>query len=197
MKEIIIIMMTMVLVDNIVLAKALGACPLIKLSASAGRSALVGLTVTFAMIVATLLTWPIDSYLLSPFDLEYFRIFLFIPLIFLAGYMVTAVLKKAAPSYWESMACTGHLISANCAVAGIAFINIDQGFTYFEAVYSAIGAGLGFTGAMVIFAGMKCKIDNSNNIPKAFRGIPAYIMALAILSMVFMGISQAAVALIS
>ena len=197
MKEIIVVMMTMVLLDNIVLAKALGACPLIKLSASAGRSAAVGLAVTFAMIGASLLTWPIDRYWVSPFDLEYFRIFLFIPLIFLAGYLVTAVLKKAAPSYWESMGCTGHLISANCAVAGIAFINIDQGLTYFEAVYSALGAGLGFTGAMVIFAGMKYKIDNSNNIPKAFRGIPAYIMALAILSMVFIGVSQAASAFIS
>ncbi|HPR23967.1 MAG TPA: Rnf-Nqr domain containing protein [Bacillota bacterium] len=197
MKEIIIIMMTMVLVDNIVLAKALGACSLIKLPASAGRSAAMGLAVTFAMIGATLFTWPLDRYWLVPFDLEYFRIFLFIPLIFLAGYLVTAVLKKAAHSYWESMGCTSSLISANCAVAGIAFINTDQGFTYFEAVYCALGAGLGFTGAMLIFAGMKYKIDKANNIPEAFRGIPAYIMALAILSMVFIGFSQAAAALIS
>ena len=193
MKEIIVIMVSMVLVNNLVLVQGLGICPTIKLSANAGRSAALGTFVGLGMVAATALTWPIDHYILKPYHLEYFRILTFVPLVCLVGYLIVKLIHKLFPSFCIGVGCLNSLLMTNCAVVGIALLSVQKDYTYLQAVLGALGGGIGFVMVMVLFAGMRHKIDHTKGIPQIFQGIPIYLVAAAMLAIVLTGFSSVAV----
>jgi electron transport complex protein RnfA len=193
MKEIIIIMVSMVLVNNLVLVQGLGICPTIKLSANARRSVALGALVGLGMVAATAVTWPIDKYILKPYDLEYFRILIFVPLVCLVGYLIVKLVHKLIPAFCMGVGCLNSLLMTNCAVVGIALISVQKEYTYLQAVLGAVGAGIGFVLVMILFAGMRHRIDHTKGIPQIFQGIPVYLVAAAMLSVVLIGFSSVAV----
>lgn len=193
MREIIVIMVSMVLVNNLVLVQGLGICPTIKLSVNARRSMALGSFVGLGMVTATAVTWPIDKYLLKPYDLEYFRILIFVPLVCLVGYLIVKLVHKLIPTFCMGVGCLNSLLMTNCAVVGIALLSVQQEYTYFQAVMGAVGAGIGFVFVMILFAGMRHRIDRTKGIPEVFQGIPVYLVAAAMLSVVLIGFSNVAV----
>lgn len=192
MKDLIVIMVSMVLVNNLVLVQGLGICPTIKLSFNAARAAVLGLIVGLGMIVSVAVTWPIEHYLLEPYGLEYFRIMLFVPLVCLTGYLIQRIVGLLAPKFCLGVGCLNSLLMTNCAVVGIALISAQKDYTFFQSIAGAIGGGLGFVLVMVVFAGMRYKIDRTKGIPEIFKGIPLYLVAAAMLAVVLTGFSSVA-----
>jgi electron transport complex protein RnfA len=197
MREIIVIMVSMVLVNNLVLVQGLGICPTIKLSVNAGRSAALGTFVGLGMVAATAVTWPIDKYLLKPFELEYFRILIFVPLVCLIGYLIVRLVHKLIPGFCMGVGCLNSLLMTNCAVVGITLLSVQKDYSYLQAVLGSVGAGIGFVMVMVLFAGMRHRIDQTKGIPQSFQGIPVYLVAAAMLAIVLTGFSSVAVGIFS
>ncbi len=189
MEEILIIMMSVVLVNNFVLSKFLGICPFLGVSKKLESASGMGLAVTFVMILATLVTWPIQHYLLNPFNIGYLQTLVFILVIASLVQLVEITLKKYIPALYKSLGVFLPLITTNCAVLGVTIMNIDEGFTYVESIFNAIGAGIGFLLAMILFAGIREKLESCRNIPEPFQGIPITLISAALLSLSFMGFS--------
>jgi electron transport complex protein RnfA len=188
MKELIMIMMTVVLVDNFVLSQFLGICPFLGVSKKLDSASGMGIAVTFVMVLATIVTWPIQTLLLEKYDIGYLQTVVFILVIASLVQLVEMILKKFIPALHKSLGVFLPLITTNCAVLGVTIMNIDDGLTYIQAIFNAVGAGIGFLLAMVLFAGMRQKIEVCN-IPEAFKGVPMVLIAASILSLSFMGFS--------
>ncbi|MBO5401947.1 MAG: RnfABCDGE type electron transport complex subunit A [Clostridia bacterium] len=184
-KNLIVILMASVLVNNYVLSKFLGVCPFLGVSKKVGQATGMGIAVIFVMLVATAATWPIYTYLLSP-KYEYMQTIVFILVIAALVQFVEIVLKKYIPSLHKSLGIYLPLITTNCAVLGVTLNNITDGYGFIEAMVSSLGAGLGFLLAMVLFAGVRGKMEAAD-IPKAFKGIPITLIAASIVSMSFYG----------
>lgn len=186
MKEILIILFSAILVENFVLNKFMGICPFLgvskKMSSALGMSA----AVTFVMVMATALTYPIYTYLLEPNELEYLKVVAFILIIALFVQLVEIVIKRYAKSLYNALGVYLPLITTNCAVLGVTILNIDNQYSFIESIFNALGAGLGFTLALVIFAGVRERVDVAD-VPKAFKGIPATLIAASIVSLSFIG----------
>ncbi len=186
--EIISIMMSVILVNNYVLSQFLGICPFLGVSKKLDSAIGMGFAVTFVMILATAATFPIMGVLVS-FELEYLQTIVFILVIASLVQLVEMILKKYIPALHRSLGVYLPLITTNCAVLGVTIMNIDENFTYVESLFNALGAGIGFLLAMILFASIRRKLENDKNIPKSFRGIPITLISAAILSMSFMGFS--------
>lgn len=186
MKEMAFILTSMVLVDNLVLTKFLGICPFLGVSKKMDSALGMSYAVIAVMVLATAATWPIYNYLLAPYGLEYLETILFILVIAALVQMIEMGLKKYAPSLHKSLGVYLPLITTNCAVLGIAILNIDNGYSFVNSLVNAFGGGVGFLVALVLFSGVRRQIESSN-IPLAFRGIPATMIAASILAMAFMG----------
>lgn len=182
------IILTVMLVNNYVLAQFLGICPFLgvskKLDSAVGMSA----AVTFVMVLATAATWPIQTFLLDRFSIGYMQTVVFILIIAALVQLVELVLKKYIPSLYRSLGVYLPLITTNCAVLGVTVMNIDEGYNFIESICNAFGAGVGFLIAMVLFAGVRGKMENCD-IPKVFQGVPITLIAASILSVSFMGFS--------
>ncbi len=187
MKELAFIMLTVVLVNNFVLSQFLGICPFLGVSKKLDSAAGMGAAVTFVMVLATAVTWPIQR-LLENFGITYLQTVVFILVIASLVQLVEMILKKYVPSLYKSLGVFLPLITTNCAVLGVTIMNIDNGFTYIESIFNAIGAGLGFLLAMTLFAGMRQKLEDCD-VPEAFQGVPMVLISASILSMAFMGFS--------
>lgn len=186
MKELVMIIMTVVLVDNFVLSKFLGICPFLGVSKKLDSAVGMGVAVTFVMLLATAVTWPIQILLLDKNNLGYLQTVVFILVIASLVQLVEMILKKYIPALHKSLGVFLPLITTNCAVLGVTIMNIDNGFTYVQSLCNAIGAGIGFLLAMVLFAGMRQKIEVCN-APEIFKGVPMTLIGASILSMAFMG----------
>jgi len=188
MKEILIILFSAILVENVVLNKFLGVCPFIgvskKMSSAVGMSA----AVTFVMVMATALTFPIFKLLLEPNGLGYLKTVAFILVIALFVQLVEILIKRYIKPLYNSLGIYLPLITTNCAVLGITILNIDNELTFVQAIFSSLGAGLGFTLALTLFAGVRERIDASE-LPKAFKGIPGTLIAASIVALSFVGFS--------
>ncbi len=187
MEEILIIMLSVVLVNNFVLAKFLGICPFLGVSKKMESAAGMGFAVILVMVLATLVTWPIQNLILEPLNIGYLQTLTFILVIASLVQLVEITLKKYVTSLYKSLGVFLPLITTNCAVLGVTIMNIDEGFTYAESIFNAIGAGVGFLLAMVLFSGIREKLDKCRNIPAPFQGIPITLISAAILSLSFMG----------
>ncbi len=190
-KNMMYILVTSALVENIVLAKFLGCCPFLGVSKKLDSAVGMSSAVIFVMLMATAVTWPIYTYLLAPNGLEYLQTIVFILVIAALVQMVEFVLKKYMKPLYRALGVYLPLITTNCAVLGCALLNIENHYNFLESIINAIGVGLGFMIAMVLFAGVRSKME-SVEFPKSFQGIPITLIAASIVSMSFMGFSNVA-----
>ncbi len=184
MKELILILMGGVLVNNYVLQKFLGICPFLGVSKKVNQAAGMGMAVTFVMLCATAVTWPIQTFLLDPFELGYLQTIVFILVIAALVQFVEIVLKRFIPALHASLGIYLPLITTNCAVLGVTINNISDGYNFLESMVASLGVGLGFLFAMVLFAGVRSRIENCPS-PKSFQGVPITLVAAALVSMAF------------
>ena len=186
LKELILILMGGILINNYVLQQFLGICPFLGVSKKVNQATGMGMAVIFVMLFATAATWPIYNYILIPMGLEYFQTIVFILVIATLVQFVEIILKRFIPSLHAALGIYLPLITTNCAVLGVTLNNISDGYNFIESMVSSLGVGLGFLIAMLLFAGVRSKIDDSNS-PKCFRGLPVTLLAASIVAMAFYG----------
>ena len=182
------ILLGMILVNNYVLAQFLGICPFLGVSKKLDSAMGMGIAVIFVMVLATAATWPIMK-LLNAWSIGYLQTIVFILVIAALVQFVEMVMKKFLPSLHKSLGVYLPLITTNCAVLGVCINNIDLGYNYLQSLVNALGAGIGFLLAMIIFSGMRSKLENNNLIPEPFQGVPTTMTTAALLSLAFMGFS--------
>lgn len=187
LKQLILILMGGVLINNYVLQQFLGICPFLGVSKKVNQATGMGVAVTFVMMVATAATWPIYHYILAP-DYTYLQIIVFILVIASLVQFVEIILKKFIPSLHKSLGIYLPLITTNCAVLGVTLNNITAKYNFLESMVSTLGVGLGFLLAMVLFAGVRSRIENCP-APKCFKGIPITLVAASIVALAFFGFS--------
>lgn len=185
-KDLIVILMSAILVDNYVLSKFLGICPFLGVSKKSDQAVGMGISVIFVMLVATAATWPIQTYLLDPNGLGYLQTIVFILVIASLVQFVMIFLKKFIPALDKSLGVYLPLITTNCAVLGVTINNMTAEYSFVESMVSSLGCGLGFLLAMWIFAGIRNRLEESD-APECFKGIPITLVAASIVSVAFMG----------
>ena len=185
LKELILILMGGVLVNNYVLQKFLGICPFLGVSKKFSQAFGMGIAVTFVMLVATAVTHPIYTFLLKD-RYEYLETILFILVIAALVQFVEIVLKKLIPALHAALGVYLPLITTNCAVLGVTLNNITEGYTFVQSMVASLGVGLGFLLAMVLFAGVRSRIENCP-APECMKGLPVTLVAASIVSLAFFG----------
>jgi electron transport complex protein RnfA len=178
--------LTAILIENFVLIKFLGICPFLGVSKKVSTAAGMGFAVTFVMALASLLTYLVNRYLLIPFGLEYMQTLAFILLIAALVQVVEMFLQKSLPALYQALGIYLPLITTNCAVLGVAILNVDNGYNLIQSVVYGAMSGVGFLLAIVIFASIRERIEFSE-YPKSFEGFPIALVTAALLSMAFMG----------
>ena len=190
MKEFAMILVGAVLVNNYVLSRFLGICPFLGVSKKLDSAFGMSCAVIFVMALATAVTWPIFTYILAPYDMMFLQTVVFILVIAALVQLVEITLKKYVPSLHSALGIYLPLITTNCAVLGVTILNIDEGYGFASSMVNAIGSGLGFMLAMVLFSGVRSRVDAAaKSVPKAFQGIPVTLVAAGIVSISFMGFS--------
>ncbi|MCR5650157.1 MAG: RnfABCDGE type electron transport complex subunit A [Lachnospiraceae bacterium] len=183
----VIIIISMVLVDNYPLAQFLGICPFLGVSSDLDSAKGMGIAVTFVMVLATAVTWPIQRLLLDPIGIGYLQTVVFILIIAALVQFVEMFLKKSIPGLYKSLGIFLPLITTNCAVLGVCISVIDDELKLVDSLFTAAGAGLGFWFALWIMAGVRSRLKDQSRIPEPFRGVPIVLITAAILSLAFMG----------
>ncbi len=186
--EYIVIIIGAIFVNNIVLSQFLGICPFLGVSNNVSTSLGMGGAVTFVMTIAAIVAYLIQYYVLVPLEIEYMQTIVFILVIASLVQMVEIMLKKLSPSLYQALGIFLPLITTNCAVLGVAILLVQKEFTLLQSVVYAIASAVGFTLAMVLFAGLRAKIEHVD-IPAAMKGIPIALITASILAMAFMGFS--------
>lgn len=187
-KMLLYILLMGVFVNNYVLQKFLGICPFLGVSKKFNQASGMGVAVIFVMLAATAVTWPIQMFILKPLGLGYLQTITFILVIAALVQFVEILLKKFIPVLYKSLGVYLPLITTNCAVLGVAINNITDGYNFIESMFSSLGVGIGFLLAMVLFAGVRSRIENCP-APKSFRGLPITLVAASIVSLAFLGFS--------
>ena len=186
MVELVLILISAVFVNNFVLARFLGICPFLGVSKKVETALGMGMAVIFVMTVASVVTWFIQYLVLIPFGIEYLQTIAFILVIASLVQLVEMVIQKTSPVLYQSLGIFLPLITTNCAVLGVAVLNIQKSYSFLESVVFALGAGLGFTLAMVLFAGLRERTDLCP-VPKSFQGTAVALVTAGLLSLAFMG----------
>ena len=185
-KELISILLTAILTQNFVLAKFLGICPFLGVSKKLNTAVGMSAAVIFVMALATAVTYPINQLLLVKFDLEYLQTIVFILVIAALVQLVEIILKKYIPALYSALGIYLPLITTNCAVLGVVILNVDEGYNFAQSMFNSIGAGLGFMVAMVMFAGVRERLE-SCEVPKFMQGLPITLVAASLVSVSFLG----------
>ena len=193
MVKLAVIFFTMILVDNYVLAKFLGICPFLGVSKKLDSAVGMSLAVTFVMVMATAATWPIYKLLLVPEGMEnttrdmgYLQTIVFILIIAILVQLLENFLKKFIPALYKSLGVYLPLITTNCTILGVTILNLDNSYNFIESIVCAAGAGIGFLVAMVLFSGVRRRVEQAVT-PKCFEGLPITLVAAAVTSLSFMG----------
>jgi electron transport complex protein RnfA len=181
------ILFSMILVNNFVLVKFLGICPFLGVSRKLDSAVGMGAAVTLVMVLAIAVTWPIQQ-LLVAWGLDYLQTIAFILVIATLVQLLEMAMRRYLPSLHAALGVFLPLITTNCAVLGVAILTVDEGYTYPEALVAGLGAGLGFLLAMVLFCGVRRRVEEAEP-PEAFRGMPITLISAAITAMSFMGFS--------
>ncbi len=177
-----------ILAENFILVKFLGICPFMGVSKKTDTAIGMGVAVTFVMALASGATWAVNEYLLLPFSLGYMQTVVFILVIAALVQLVEMFLQKSVPSLYQALGIYLPLITTNCAVLGVALLNIQNGYSFIESlVYGATG-GIGFTLAIVLFSSVRERLEDCD-CPRAFRGFPLALIAAGLLALSFMGFS--------
>ena len=176
------------LINNYVLNRFLGICPFLGVSKKLDQALGMGVAVTAVMLLATLATWPIQTYVLDRFGLGYMQTIVFILVIAALVQMLELLLKRFVPSLHKGLGVYLPLITTNCAVLGAALVNIEEGYSFIESVVFGCSAALGFTLAIVVFAGVRERLSFAGP-PKCFRGFPLLLISAGLCAMAFSGFS--------
>ena len=185
-KSLVYILLMGIFVNNYVLQKFLGICPFLGVSKKFNQTFGMGVAVIFVMMFATAATFPLFMYVLVPLKLEFLQTIVFILVIAALVQFVEIILKRFIPALHKSLGVYLPLITTNCAVLGVALNNITDGYNFLESMFSSLGVGLGFLLAMVLFAGVRSRIENCP-APKAMQGLPVTLIAASIVSLAFFG----------
>ena len=188
MKEILILMFSAVFIENFIFAKFYGCCPFLGVSEKPATALGMGMAVTFVMTIASAATWLVYTFLLVPFGLEYLKTIAFILVIAGLVQFIEMFLHKFVPALYESLGIFLPLITTNCAVLGAALVNIQNGYNFIESVAFGFASAIGFTMAIVIFAGVRVRLQFACP-PKAFKGMPIALVTAGLIAMAFMGFS--------
>ena len=190
MIELGVIFFSMILVDNYVLVQFLGICPFLGVSKRLDSAVGMSLAVTFVMVLATAATWPIQMFLLTPesgaWDMGYLQTIVFILIIAVLVQLLESILKKYIPALHKSLGVYLPLITTNCTILGVTVLNIDNGYDFLESIVCAAGAGIGYLVAMVLFSGVRRRVEEAMP-PKCFKDLPITLVAAAMVSLSFMG----------
>ena len=175
-----------IFVNNVVLAQFLGICPFLGVSKDVKSSIGMGGAVLFVMLLATIVTWLLNKYVLVAFHLEYLQTIVYILVIAALVQMVEIILKKIAPALYQALGVFLPLITTNCAVLGVALIVVQKNMNLLQSVIYSASIAVGFTLALVIFAGIREQLELTGT-PKGMRGVPIALVSAGILAMAFMG----------
>ena len=186
MTSIVSIILAGILTDNMVLAKFLGICPFLGVSKKINTAFAMSVAVTLVMLLATAVTWPLYAFVLVPIGLDYLQTIAFILVIAALVQLVEILLKKFLPPIYKALGIYLPLITTNCAVLGITLLNFQESYNFIESLANALGAGLGFMLAMIIFAGVRTRLEKSN-VPEFLKGLPITLIAAGIVSLSFLG----------
>ncbi len=184
----IVILLNAILCDNFVLSKFMGICPFLGVSKKFDSAVGMGAAVTFVMVCATACTYPIYYGILVPMEITYMKTIAFILIIALFVQLIEMILKKKMPSLYNALGVYLPLITTNCAVLGVTILNIDNEYNFIQSIVNSLGGGLGFTMSLIIFSGVRSRV-NAADVPETFKGIPATLIAASIVSVSFMGFS--------
>ena len=186
MKALAMIFMTAILTENFILCKFLGICPFLGVSKKLNTAVGMSLAVIFVMAIATAVTYPVNQGLLVKYNLEYLQTIVFILVIAALVQFVEIVLKKFIPSLYQALGIYLPLITTNCAVLCVVLLNVDNGYGFAQSMINSVGGGAGFMVAMVMFAGVREKLEGCD-IPKALKGLPITLIAASLVSVSFQG----------
>lgn len=188
MKIMLSILLTGILTENFILAKFLGICPFLGVSKKLNTAVGMSAAVIFVMLLSTAVTYPINAKLLVPNDLEYLQTIVFILVIAALVQLVEIILKKYIPSLYNALGIYLPLITTNCAVLGVVLINVENNYNFGQSMMRSLGGGLGFMLAMVMFAGVRERLE-SCDVPKFLQGLPITLIAASLTSVSFLGFS--------
>ena len=179
------ILLTGILTDNYILSKFLGICPFLGVSKKVNTAVGMSAAVIFVMVLATAVTYPINTLLVNN-DMEYLQTIVFILVIAALVQLVEIILKKYMVSLYNALGIYLPLITTNCAVLGVVLLNIEEGYSFGQSIVSSLGAGLGFMVAMIMFAGVRERLEGAD-IPKSLQGLPITSVSASLVSMSFLG----------
>lgn len=186
MREILAITLGAILVENFVLSKFLGICPFLGVSKKLDTAIGMGGAVIFVITLASAATWAVYNFLLVPFGLEYLQVIVFILVIAALVQFVETVLKKVLPPLYKALGIYLPLITTNCAVLGVALLNVQKGYNLFKSTLYGFCAAVGFTVVLILFSALRERVDQSD-IPEPLKGVPIALIAAGLVSMAFFG----------
>ena len=178
-----------IFVNNVVLSQFLGICPFLGVSSKVETSAGMGMAVTFVMALSAVVTWALQHFILVPFGIEYMQTIVFILVIASLVQMVEIVLKKVSPSLYQALGIFLPLITTNCAVLGVAIIAVQKDFDLLTSVVYSTSIAVGFALALILFAGIRERLD-VEDVPQGMRGVPIALITAGLLAMAFMGFAN-------
>ena len=188
MEEILTIVISSILIKNIVLSQFLGICPFLGVSKKVDSSLGMGAAVAFVMVLASVITWAVRNFILVPYKIEYLQTVAFILVIASLVQFVEMVVRKTSPALYDSLGVYLPLITTNCAVLGVAIINISSQYNFFQSIVSGMANAVGFSLALILFAGIRERLEESD-IPAALRGTPIALISGGIMAIAFLGFS--------
>ncbi|MGI6588976.1 MAG: electron transport complex subunit RsxA [Peptococcia bacterium] len=186
MREMIIIIIGAVLINNIILSQFLGVCPFLGVSKKLSSAVGMGVAVTFVLTLASLITWLVQTFILELLEIEYLQTIAFILVIASLVQFVEMVMRKKTPDLYEALGVYLPLITTNCAVLGVAIINIQKSYGFLETLANSLGNALGFTLALVLFAGIRERLEDAD-VPQSLKGMPIALVTAALMSIAFLG----------
>ena len=188
MKEILLLAFAAIITENFIFSRFLGVCPFLGVSEKPSTALGMGFAVMFVMTISSALTWLVYRYVLLPSGLEYIKTIAFILIIAALVQIIEMFLKKFVPALYQALGIYLPLITTNCAVLGAALLNVQNGYTFIEAVVFGLSAAIGFTVALLIFAGVRERLKFATP-PSAFKGIPLLLISAGLIAMAFSGFS--------
>ena len=187
MKNILLILLISILVDNFCMSKFLGICPFLGVSKKVETAIGMGMAVTFVMVLASIITWLVQL-LLNALGIQFTQTIAFILVIAALVQFVEMVIQKTSPTLYQSLGVYLPLITTNCAVLGVAILNIQNNYNLIETIFNGLGGALGFTLAIVLFAGIRERLELSD-LPKTFEGFPIALISASLMAISFLGFS--------
>ncbi len=186
MEKILTILISTILVDNYVFAKFLGICPFLGVSSKTETATGMGIAVTFVVVLASIITWVLQKFVLDAFGIEYLQTIVFILVIASLVQFVEMAIKKLSPSLYSAMGVFLPLITTNCMVLGVAVLNITEGYNLIETIFNGLGASLGFFLALILLAALREKMELAI-VPKALEGVPLALISSGLMAIAFSG----------